>query len=142
MKTFKLDSEKNISSGFKTPDDYFDTFSDKILQKIAEQPAPKEIKVISIFRKRKNILIAVAAVLVLALMIPVFYQSNSPHSELDTATLENYLAEETNMNQYEIIEETEFEKTNFIALETSLEDETLEDMLVSYPNIENLIIED
>jgi len=142
MKTFKLDNDLKINSGFKTPDNYFDTFSDKVWQKIDEQPAPKEIKVISIFKKRKTILMAVAAVLILALMIPVFYQSKTSNTDLDTATLENYLAEESNMNQFELLEGTDFEKTDIIALDTSLEDETIEDMLVNYPNIEQIIIED
>lgn len=142
MKTFKLDNDLKINSGFKTPDNYFDTFSDKVWQKIDEQPAPKEIKVISIFKKRKTILMAVAAVLILALMIPIFYQSKTSNTDLDTATLENYLAEESNMNQFELLEGTDFEKTDIIALDTSLEDETIEDMLVNYPNIEQIIIED
>ena len=51
MKTFKLENEPKIESGFKTPDHYFEDFSAKIMQQLPEN----EPKVISIFQKRKNI---------------------------------------------------------------------------------------
>ena len=50
MKDFKLDNHPKINSGFKTPDHYFDDFSEKILHRLEE----KESKVISIFYRRKN----------------------------------------------------------------------------------------
>jgi hypothetical protein len=141
MKTFKLDNVPKIDSGFKTPDNYFEDFSTKLLQKLPEEPVVEETKVVSIFRKRKTVLMAVAAVLVLALMIPIAYQSNTKSKEIDTATLENYLAEETNLNQDELIGEIELENSTFISHPKELESETLEDILVTNPNIENLVIE-
>jgi hypothetical protein len=141
MKTFKLDNEPKIDSGFKTPDNYFENFSANLLQKLSEEPVVKETKVVSIFRKRKTVLMAIAAVLVLALMIPIAYQANSKSKEVDVATLENYLAEETNLNQDELISEIEPENSTIISNTKELESETLEDILVTNPNIENLVIE-
>jgi hypothetical protein len=141
MKTFKLDNEPKIDSGFKTPDNYFENFSANLLQKLSEESAVEETKVISIFRKRKNVLMAIAAVLLLALMIPIAYQANTKNKEVDVATLENYLAEETNLNQDELISEIEPENTTIISNTKELESETLEDILVTNPNIENLVIE-
>ncbi|HEU4790369.1 MAG TPA: hypothetical protein VFS71_11835 [Flavobacterium sp.] len=141
MKTFKLDNEPKIDSGFKTPDNYFENFSANLLQKLSEEPVAEETKVISIFRKRKTLLMAIAAVLVLALMIPIAYQANSKSKEVDTVTLENYLAEETNLNQDELISEIEPESSKIITPKKELESETLEEILVSNPNIENLVIE-
>jgi len=66
MKAFKLVNEPKIETGFKTPDDYFENFSVKMM----EQLPASEPKVIYIFQKRKNIILMVAAVLVIALMIP------------------------------------------------------------------------
>jgi len=54
MKTFKLDSEPKIDSGFKTPDNYFDNFSANLIQKLQNEPITEKTKVISIFRKRKK----------------------------------------------------------------------------------------
>ncbi|WP_281240140.1 hypothetical protein [Flavobacterium praedii] len=139
MKTFKLENQPKIETGFKTPDHYFENFSANIIQQIKEEPVTKKSNVISIFRKRKNTLMAVAAVLVFGLMIPAFYQNSTKNTEIDLNTLENYLAEETPLNQYELIEDIETKK--LIANENSLEKETLEDLLITNSNLENLIIE-
>jgi hypothetical protein len=141
MTQFKLDNAPKIESGFKTPDNYFENFQATLIKKLADEPIAEETKVISIFRKRKNVLFAVAAVLTLALMLPIAYQSYSKNSELDSATIENYLTEQTHLNQDEIISEIEPE-SNIIILNTKeIETQTLEDMLASNPNIENLVIE-
>lgn len=141
MKTFKLDSEPKIDSGFKTPDNYFEKFSANLIQKLPIEPISDEIKVVSIFRRRKNILMAIAAVLVLALMIPIAYNANTKSKEVDTVTLENYLTQETDLNQYELIGEIEPESSSIISNAKELEPETIEDILVTNPNIENLVIE-
>jgi hypothetical protein len=139
MKIFKLEDEPKIKSGFKTPEGYHDSFSSKFLQNLPKEEATDSVKIISIFRKRKTIIMAIAAILVLAIMIPILYTSDTKNNELDSVTIENYLAEESNISQYELIGEIEPE-SNSIVNSTKLEDETLEDILVTNPNIENLII--
>jgi hypothetical protein len=37
MKAFKLENEPKITTGFKTPENYFDDFSVKVLQQINEE---------------------------------------------------------------------------------------------------------
>jgi hypothetical protein len=139
MKAFKLENEPKIKSGFKTPEGYHDAFSSKFLENLPKEEIADSVKVISIFRKRKTILMAIAAVLVLAIMIPILYTTETKNNDLDSATIENYLAEESTINQYELIGEVEPESNNIVN-STKLEDETLEDILVTNPNIENLII--
>jgi hypothetical protein len=139
MKAFKLENEPKIKSGFKTPEGYHDSFSLKFLQNLPKEEITDNVKVISIFRKRKTIIMAIAAVLVLTLMIPILYTSETKSNELDSATIENYLAEESNINQYDLIGEIEPENNNIVN-STKQEDEALEDILVTNPNIENLII--
>ena len=141
MKPFKLDNTPKIESGFKTPDNYFENFQASLIEKLANEPIIEETKVISIFRKRKTILLAIAAVLTLALLIPVMYQSNIKNKDLDSVTIENYLAEEGNLNQYDLIRDIEPESNIMITNTKEIETQTLEDMLVSNPNIENLVIE-
>jgi hypothetical protein len=141
MKTFKLDNEPKIDSGFKTPDNYFDDFSTNLVQKLNNDPLTEKTKVVSIFRRRKTIIMAIAAVLLLALMIPIAYNANSKTKELDRATLENYLTEESNLNQYELIGEIEPESNSISSGAKELESETIEEILVKNPNIENLVIE-
>jgi uncharacterized membrane protein YjgN (DUF898 family) len=137
MKAFKLENEPKIKPGFKTPDHYFETFSSKVMQQL-----PKEDpKVISLFQKRKFIIMMVAAVLVLALMIPVLNVFSTKNKELDETTLETYLAYQSNINQYDLISILETEDINKIKTVTVLEDKAIEDFLTTNSNIENLLTE-
>ena len=137
METFKLENEPKIESGFKTPDHYFEDFSAKIMQQLPEN----EPKVISIFQKRKNILFAVAAVLVLALMIPVYTTLSTNTKTLDETTLENYITYQSNVNQYDLISELELEDINKIKTTIPIEDEAIEDVLTTNSDMEHLILE-
>ena len=141
MTIFKLDSKPKINSGFKVPDDYFDNFSENLVQKLVKKPIAKETKVLSMLRNRKNIFMAVAAVLVLALMIPVVYQLNTNNTNLDAITMEDYLAEETHLDTDELTKEFELNNSTVPSNTKGLSTETLEDILVVNPNIENLVIE-
>ena len=67
MKTFKLENEPKIKSGFKTPENYFDDFSEKVLQQVHQ----KEVKVIPFYKRKKNLSLAAAALIGFALMIPI-----------------------------------------------------------------------
>ena len=137
MKTFKLENEPKIESGFKIPDDYFDDFSIKMM----DQLSTSEPKVISIFQKRKNLFLMVAAVLVLALMIPFINNSNTNKQEMDTAILENYITYQSNVNQYDLINVLETEDISKIKISMAIEDKAIEDVLSVNSNLENLILE-
>jgi hypothetical protein len=141
MKPFKLDDEPKIESGFKTPDNYFENFHSAMIEKLSKEPIVEETKVISIFRKRKAVLLAVAAIFIFALMIPMLFQSTSSNKNIDSTTIENYLTEESHLNQEEIINGIEPEGDVLILNTKEIEAQTLEDMLASNPNIENLVIE-
>ncbi len=139
MKAFKLENEPKIESGFKTPEHYFENFSEKLMDKLPE----KETKVISLFQKNKKIFMMVAAVLIIALLVPVFYTStvNVNTNEIDTATLENYLSYQSNINQYDLINGLETDEIDNINTTIALEDAAIEDILVGNANLEHLIIE-
>jgi len=137
MKTFKLENEPKIETGFKTPEHYFENFSIKMM----EQSPNNEPKVISIFQKRKNIFVLVAAVLVLALMIPILNPSTENSKDLDDVALENYITYQSNVNQYDLINALESEDINTINSGIVLEDDAIEDHLSTNSNLENLILE-
>ncbi|WP_026730377.1 hypothetical protein [Flavobacterium denitrificans] len=137
MKAFKLENEPKIKSGFKTPEHYFDDFSAKVLQQINE----KEVKVIPFYKRKNVISIAAAAVVVFALMIPIVNNYNATSKELDEATLEAYLSYQSNLNQYDLIQNLDTKDIQKLNKNVAIEDETLEDILASNPNIEHLISE-
>ncbi|CAA9202269.1 hypothetical protein ACHRVW_20085 [Flavobacterium collinsii] len=138
MKTFKLENEPKIKTGFKTPENYFDDFSTKVLQQINEK---KEIKVIPIYRRKKVLSIAVAAVVFIGLLIPIVNNYNKTSKDLDEDTLETYLSYQSNLNQYDLIRELDDKDIDKLNKNVALEQETLEDILATNPNIENLISE-
>jgi hypothetical protein len=136
MKAFKLENTPKIESGFKTPDHYFESFSENVMLHISDnQP-----KVISIFQKRKRSFMVAAAILLITLMVPFYYNSIN-NKELDTATLEDYLSYQTNMSQYDLINTLESDDINNIKTTIALEDKTIEDILASNPDLEQLLNE-
>ncbi|BFM41629.1 hypothetical protein CFS9_02700 [Flavobacterium sp. CFS9] len=137
MKTFNLENEPKIKTGFKTPENYFDTFSTKVLQQINEE---KEIKIIPLYKRKKVLSIAAAAVVFAALLIPVINNYNKS-KDLDEDTLETYLSYQSNLNQYDLIRELDTKDIDKLGKNVALEQETLEDILATNPNIENLISE-
>lgn len=137
MKTFKLENEPKIESGFKTPDNYFENFSIKMM----EQLPANEPKVVSLFQRRKNLFLMVAAVLVLALMIPFVNNFFTTKQELDSTQLENYITYQSNVNQYDLINGLETSDINNIKISMSIEDKAIEDVLSVNSNLENLILE-
>ncbi|HTG65355.1 MAG TPA: hypothetical protein VL859_03160 [Flavobacterium sp.] len=138
MKEFKLNTIPKIESGFKTPDElYFEKFSANLLEKLPQN----EPKTISLFQRKKTIIMMVAAVFVLALLIPSVINNSSRSNEIDSATLENYLSYQANMNQYDLINALDEEDIDNIGTDIVLEDQTIEDILISNNNLENYIIE-
>lgn len=137
MKTFKLENEPKIKSGFKAPDHYFDNFSEKVLQQLNE----KEVKVIPFYKRKKTIWMAAAAVVAFALLIPVVNNYKTNSNDLDEATLENYLSYHSNISQYDLIQKLDDSDIEKLGNDVTLEDETLEDILATSPNIEHLISE-
>jgi len=136
MKAFKLENEPKITTGFKTPDYYFDDFSAKVLQQINEN----EVKVIPLYKRKDIVVMLVAVVFVIGLMIPVINNYNKS-KEFDEASLEAYLSYQSNLNQYDLINQLDTKDIEGLNKNVALEQETLEDILSSNPNIENLISE-
>ncbi|KRD61694.1 hypothetical protein ASE40_09220 [Flavobacterium sp. Root935] len=137
MKTFKLENEPKIKSGFKTPEHYFDDFSEKVLQQLNE----KEVKVIPFYKRKKTFSLVAAVVVGFALMIPIVNNYRATSNDLDEATLETYLSYQSNLNQYDLIQKLDDSDIEKINNDITLEDETIEDILSTSPNIEHLISE-
>ena len=137
MKPFDIESNEKIETGFKIPANYFDDLSLKIMEQI---PA-SEPKVISIFQKRKGLFMMAAAILILALMVPVFNNLSTTKKELDSAALENYITYQSNVNQYDLISILETEDITNMSSGIVLEDQVVEDVLSTNSNLENLILE-
>jgi hypothetical protein len=135
MKEFKLENEPKIKSGFKAPDAYFENLENSVLSKINEN----EIPVFTLFTKR-NLIFAVAAVFVIALSIPLVNQINTSTSKIDEVQLENYLGEQSNVSEDDIVELLDEEKIQQIKLELNVNSNELEEALLTNSNVEDYII--
>jgi hypothetical protein len=136
MKAFKLDNEPKITTGFTNPEGYFDGFSEKVLQKIEK----KETKVISIFARRKTWIIAVAAVFVVAFSIPMMQQFQSESSDIDQDVLENYITQQSTLNEDDFVSLLDANDIQKMKVTTSIEKTTIEDELSTDTDLENYII--
>ena len=135
MKEFKLDNEPKITTGFKVPDGYFERLENSVLHTITE----KETPVYSLFTKR-NWIIAIAAVFVIALSIPIANYMNVSTSTIDQVQLETYLIEQSNLSEDDIVELLDEEKIQKIELELSVNTNELEEVLLTNSNLEDYLI--
>lgn len=135
MKEFRFDNEPKITSGFKTPKGYFDDLSEKINANLPKN----EPKVISIFQKRKTWIYGIAAVLAISLSV-VFYQQSQSTETLDAEFLENYIARNTTVSEYDLLELLEKEDIEKIQIDLDIQDDILEETMINNTNLEHYII--
>ncbi len=98
MKPFDLENKNEIKSGFKVPDNYFEQFEAKMMAQI---PVEKETKVVSLFYRKQVWMSAIAAVFLVAIAIPVYFNM-AKESSLDASTIENYLVQQQNVGITEL----------------------------------------
>ena len=144
MKNFDLENNEKISTGFKTPEHYFEQFEAKMMQEIsAKNPSKNEVKVVSLFYRKQVWISSIAALFLLAIAIPVYFNM-AKESNLDTTTIENYLAEQQSVGTTELtkhltdedISELENALTN-----DNVTDETIENYLSESANLDYLLNE-
>lgn len=135
MKDFKLDTHKKIEAGFSTPDFYFEDFSKKILEQLPKE----EPKVISFWARNKNWMYTAAAILIVSLSIPMMNLINSNSEEAKVAEIENYLTYHSNLTDEEIVEYLDESDLKNIDIESTLETETIEQVLYDEVDLEHQI---
>lgn len=95
MKNFDLDNNYKITSGFITPENYFEQFEAKIMHQIsAQKSAVKEAKVVSLFHRKQVWMTSIAALFLLSIALPVYFNSVN-ESSLHADTIEHYLAQQS-----------------------------------------------
>ena len=136
MNEFKLESEPKIKSGFKAPENYFVDFSAKVIQRLPEN----EPKVISIFSRNKTWIYAVAAILIVAVSIPIYTTIVTQQNDLDKTTIENYLTSQNAISDDELTNLLDEDDIQKMKLNFNIEDKAIEDLLSTNSNLEEYII--
>lgn len=124
MKPFNLDNEPKIKSGFKAPDSYFDGFTDRIMQQLPEQ----QVQVIPLYRRAKVWLSGVAAILVLALGLTVYFRQSATKQPDDSA-IENYLVYQSGLSSYDLIQNLNEQDIKELEQSIAINDDAIEDYL-------------
>ena len=137
MKKFNLENIPKTTSGFIVPNNYFEDFSKNVLSQLPDETK----RVIPLYKQKSKLLMAVAAILVVGLFIPIFNQLSKPSEELDLTTLENHLSYQTNINQYDLISELDEDDLNKMGATIQLKDEIIEEHLSTNSDLERLLSE-
>lgn len=118
MERFKLDENNKIKQGFNPPDAYFDNFTERLMQQLPE----KETRVIPLYRRASVWISSVAAVLILALGLTIYFRSNPATAQPDGTSIENYLAYQSNISSYDIIQQLDQQDIDELEASLSMND--------------------
>lgn len=135
MNDFKIETNPKIATGFKTPDNYFDDFSSRLLAKLPVEDA----KVISFYGRNKNWFYSAAAILVIAFTIPIMNIFNENTDENFNTEVEYYISNHSTITDDDIVNLLDDDDIATLKQETSLDDATLENAILEDSNIENYI---
>lgn len=136
MKTFNLDNEPKIETGFKVPENYFEDFSAKMMQQLPEN----ESKIFSIYANRRTWIYAAAAVIVLAFSLPIYNNYFSNSSEIDEETLENYITYHSTVSDTDLVNLLDEQDIQKISIDIDIDDVIIENELSETNNLEYYIL--
>lgn len=136
MKTFKLDNEPKLKTGFTVPENYFEDFSARMMQQLPHN----EPKVVSIYARKKTWFYAAAAILILSMSIPLYTNYFSHSSEIEDATLENYIAYQTTVSDADLVSLLDDQDIQKISVDLGIEDLTIENELSHNNNLEQYLL--
>ena len=129
MKDFNLDTQPKIKTGFQIPENYFEQFEAKMM----EQLPKKEVKVVSLFHRKQIWISSIAAVILVMIAIPIYFNSNKTNT-IETKALETYLVSE--YTTYDIIDKLSVEDIKALENDLSLNEDAVEAYLLDTQNLD------
>lgn len=137
MNPIDLHKHPKIKPGFKVPENYFDELEAKLFNQIEKE----EPKVIQLKSYRKYWFSAVAAVVILAVSIPLYQNWKINTNTLDNDSIEHYLSYQSNFYTEDIIGYLDDSDLISLQKKQSLESETIEKYLLENEMIEQYLID-
>jgi hypothetical protein len=101
MKNFKLTKNSKIPSGFKIPDSYFDDLESKLDKKLYK----KEPQLVLFYKNNKSWIYSAAAILVVAVSIPLYTLNPAEANKATTKDIENYITNRNIITEEELANE-------------------------------------
>jgi len=136
MKEFKINDENKITSGFTTPEGYFENFTIDLQNNESHQKTDR--KVISINTKRWFTL--VAAVLIVAISVTIYTKLVIEKTE-DSIEMENYISNHSDISQYDLITLLDEKDIENLSVEMNFNSTETEEEYENTNEIENYITE-
>ena len=136
MKEFKINDENKITSGFTTPEGYFENFTIDLQNNESHQKTDR--KVISINTKRW--LTSVAAVLIVAISVTIYTKLVIEKTE-DSIEMENYISNHSDLSQYDLIKLLDEKDIENLSVEMNFNSTETEEEYENTNEIENYITE-
>ena len=129
MKKIDLENDKKIESGFRIPDNYFDSFEDRLMQRISEEE--KTVKVISLWQRKSVWISGIAAAVVISIGTWIYFeQQKTENIEIS----QEYLAYENDITTEDIAKHLTDEELTNLELEITDFDTQTESYINEYLN--------
>lgn len=129
MKKFDLHNDPKIESGFTIPDNYFDTFEERLMQHLPFEE--NNTKVIQLWQRKSFWISSVAAVFVLSFGIWTYFAQTNANTMLSSS---EYLAYENDLTTEDIAEHLTDEDIASLENEMQLYDTKTETYINEYLN--------
>lgn len=138
MKNYNLDDQPKITSGFKTPDDYFESFSEKLFLKLNFEQ-PKVISLTDRINQNKKWFFAVASVVLVVVSILFYTNEKSKMEQKYTAEVESYLTNHSSFSDDELVNLLDKEDISKIKIDSKLKNDAIEELLIDNADLEQII---
>lgn len=136
MSEFKLDDQAKLSTGFKTPEDYFETLSHRVTAKVLQS----ESRVIPFYARKTTWIIAVAAVFILLLGLPFLSNNQQKIEQLDSTELEEYVEHQALITDEDVAVLLDNESLENLVIDLKINEKELEETLSTEYDIETYLI--
>lgn len=136
MKDFNLDKQFKVETGFKVPENYFDSFSKKIMTQISSEIKVDNPKIISLFDRNKKWIVSFAASFIILFTVS-YYFYNLKQIKQENSEIEQYIVTNSTITDEDIaqlLDENDIKKIN---IEYQLELNSSENI-----DLENLNLEE
>jgi hypothetical protein len=132
MNEFKLDNEPKIRTGFKVPDGYFESLTDKVMQQIPEP----EVKTIPLYHSFTTWYAAAAAVLLLAFGAGLYFKPGTGETQPDNSAIESYLVYQANISNYDLYQSLDDDDIKDLEQSIVISDDAIEEYITVQGNYE------
>jgi len=126
MNDFKLNEGKKITTGFTTPNDYFENFANRLMLQLPNQ----QVKVVPLY-KRKPVWFSAAAGFIVIITLSVFYTIGTKSAQPDDAAIENYLVYQANVNSYDLMQNLNQQDIDELEESIVINDDAIKDYLTN-----------